>query len=308
MKTINIFGKTISATALALILIAGIGSAALLTYYGTITATVNVQQSILLDGLSWPNSQVTDTISEPAPGGEKFCFEHTLTNQMSVRGTVDFDSSCSPDCSGITKEYRDLFSKKTFDSIGDVHAKITKENLSEYVLWTFNITDIAPHYGVGLVISTESTNPIPAYQIYFAEWGDKNWHYQDYGSDLGGVYCGWETGVDVVCAGGICANGIVATGNENGNIFTIKIPKSKLGHSGADFGWASQVRTTLLGKYPNWTPWCGFVWVTESTVGSSLTPPISIPSKTTKDFYICYDFAQNIAPTTYTIVTAIKPA
>jgi hypothetical protein len=311
-KKVTILGKSIPAIAIALLLIGGLASAGLLNYYGMITGTATVKQSVTLDGMqcTGPNGEgctVSDGIGTLTPGGERFCFEHHLKNDASVPAKVNLGlTGCTPDCVGVTTTYNNLFAKETFDSLGDVHAKIYKEDWSEDILWTFNITDPSDHYGVGLVINGDSDNT-PEFQVYFAEFGDKEWHYQDYGQDLGGPYCGWETGIDVVCPGGVCFNGIVATGSETGNIFTIKIPKNKLGYNGATFGWASQVRTTLLGKYPDWTPWCGFVWETESTVGSPFTPPITLAPEEIKDFYTCYGFAINIAPGTYTMTTGIVP-
>jgi len=313
MRKLRILGKEIPVIVVVSVLLIGVGSATLLTYYGTITANVNVQQSILLDNLAWPASQVTDTIPEQAPGGEKFCFEHTLKNQMSVAGTVNFDSSCTPDCAGITKSYYNSFGTlgpfNTVNQPGSgqvnpnfAHGQIYKTDLSQFILWTFYLNDTnpnGPQYGVGLVISSDSSTPI--FQVYIADWSDGLWHYQDYGATC------WS-GADVVCPSGVCANGIVATGTKTGKTFTIKVPKTLLGGIGSQFGWASQLRTNLLGVYPAWTPWCGpFVWETESTVGNALTPPVSIPSKTTKDFYICYSFAPAIAPGTYTITTGIVP-
>ena len=102
-KSIQIFGKTIPVWLLAGLLSVGLGSAALLTYYGTITTSVNVEQSILLDGkdVKTGSLSVSDVIAEDAPGGEKFCFKHTLTNQMSVAGDVKLETSISGPCAGL---------------------------------------------------------------------------------------------------------------------------------------------------------------------------------------------------------------
>ena len=92
MKKINIFGKSIPAAIVALLVMSTFGAAALLTYYGQITTTVNVEQSILLDGEPW-NYEIIHTIPEAAPGGEEFCFKHTLENKMSVEGEVVFETT-----------------------------------------------------------------------------------------------------------------------------------------------------------------------------------------------------------------------
>jgi len=49
-RRIKILGKTISGTTLAFLLMTVIGSATLLTYYGTLVGTVTVEQSVKVDG------------------------------------------------------------------------------------------------------------------------------------------------------------------------------------------------------------------------------------------------------------------
>ncbi len=101
MKKITLFGRTIPALVAVLVTI-GLASAGLLTYYGMVVATVDVKQSILLDEQDY-TAPITDGPFHPAPGGEKFCFKHWLKNQMSVEGTVEFDSEVTGPCSGLEK-------------------------------------------------------------------------------------------------------------------------------------------------------------------------------------------------------------
>jgi len=50
MKTINILGRTVPiALVIAMVLMAGIAAAAVLTFYGQIEGTVTAQQAILVD-------------------------------------------------------------------------------------------------------------------------------------------------------------------------------------------------------------------------------------------------------------------
>jgi hypothetical protein len=308
-KKVTIFGKNISAVLLALVAVAGLASAGLLTIYGRIVGTATVEQSVKLDGNQctpdYTDCTVQETIPEAAPGGEKFCFEHHLTNDASVSTDVNLQTSCVPECDGITISYYNSFGTVgPFNTVAQpgvgepfAHGQITKTDLSESIKWTFTITDQSDHYGVGLVIDSNNDGT-PDYQIYFAEFGDKQWHYQPYGDTC------WS-GQDTTTL----PDGVVVTGDKTGQIFTIEIPKTLLGGIGAQFGWMSQVRTNLLGVYPNWTPWCGpFVWESESTVGLKISNPITLQSKTTKDFYTCYDFPINIAPGAFTITTDVAPA
>ena len=103
---IRFFGKTIPVFTITLLMLIGVGSAALLTYYGQITGSATVQQSILIDGQDY-TATITHTV-DGAPGGKIFCYKHKLTNQMSVPGAVKFETSYSPDGDGITTIYYDL--------------------------------------------------------------------------------------------------------------------------------------------------------------------------------------------------------
>lgn len=109
-KSVKILGRTIPVAVLALLLISGIGMAALLTYYGTITTRVDVEQIILVDGHDWNVPIETETIPEAAPGGEEFCYLHKIKNKASIDVPIDFKMSCTdtgdqtPEiCEGITE-------------------------------------------------------------------------------------------------------------------------------------------------------------------------------------------------------------
>ena len=50
MRKLRILEREVSVVVVAVLLMAGLGSAGLLTYYGQVSATINVQQAIVLDG------------------------------------------------------------------------------------------------------------------------------------------------------------------------------------------------------------------------------------------------------------------
>ena len=76
---------------LGLATIVGTVSAAVLTYYGRITGTVNVRQSVLVDGLAIPNSKdMTYTFN--GVGGGTYTSYHWLMNQAPVPAIVRMDT------------------------------------------------------------------------------------------------------------------------------------------------------------------------------------------------------------------------
>jgi len=90
MKSVKIFGKSISVLAIVGIISMGMVSAALLDYYGRITADVEVQQAVLLDGVDYNYGDISETPSG-APG--IICGDtHNLRNNADVKIIVSLDS------------------------------------------------------------------------------------------------------------------------------------------------------------------------------------------------------------------------
>ncbi len=132
MKKINIFGKQISAIILGLTLMAALASAGLLTYFGMITGTAEVSQSVTLDnkqcGGSFPECIVEGAWNGATTAGNTIIDAHNLSNNAEVPATVDFNTTCensigadslSPStdeyidwathCDGITTRYVEYF-------------------------------------------------------------------------------------------------------------------------------------------------------------------------------------------------------
>jgi uncharacterized protein YfaP (DUF2135 family) len=131
-------------------------------------------------------------------------------------------------------------------TVGNVSATITKTNGAAGVTFDIVIHTTGPHYGAGLAIGTSADYPNASFQVYFADFSDQQWHYQDYGT-------GWN-GPDTTTL----PTGYSVSGNASGNTFSITVPYSALGGSGVPYYWSLQVRTNLLGRYPeNWIPWSG---------------------------------------------------
>lgn len=107
MKTIKLFGKTVPIFLLIGILCAGgMGSAALLTYYGITTTTVTVAQSVTTN---MPSTLTYAVIA----GDTKTDGPYSLVNHANVPVTVKFATTYSPDGDGITTTYRGILDLTT---------------------------------------------------------------------------------------------------------------------------------------------------------------------------------------------------
>lgn len=106
-QKVTVFGKQVSVVVLALVAMAGMASAGLLSFYGMITGTAIVAQSVKLDGMSCnegcSDTDVTSGVAGSQIGGD----DHALTNaNPDVHAVVSLDStptSCpNEDCEGLT--------------------------------------------------------------------------------------------------------------------------------------------------------------------------------------------------------------
>ena len=84
--------KKMVLVALALILCVGIVSAAVLDYYGRIIATVNVAQAVVLDGKTYPDLDIPETVSGTA-GSTFYGAYHWLRNDAGTWILVELTST-----------------------------------------------------------------------------------------------------------------------------------------------------------------------------------------------------------------------
>lgn len=333
--------KKIVLVALALILCVGIVSAALLEYYGRIITTAIVKQSVLVDGQDYTDI-IQDIIPVDVPGGETFCFKHTLTNLASVPATVNFETIYSavdlngewmnPD--GVTATYYEplgyIYNTEIPINGSNSPLVVTVEDGDCNVTWTFDFPVEGwtgnGNLNVGLIIALDGDGKGPAFQIHnndgtTKDYPDGTWLYSPWGPTITDGWFGWHSGdtnTPVTALDWVEASG-VRKGQGTDGILTITINKDKLCE---DFHWAASP-TVGSGFY---TPVydvtmqipSAFVWNTpivnmsipnyeDASLLGAVTS-MTIPSGETIDFYICYSFEIAIESGTYTITTTVKPA
>jgi len=317
---------------LAIVLLVGIVSAAVISYFGQIQMTATVNQAVLLDGQDITEMPIEQT--ETVAGGESFLRHHWLQSQTSVPVELEFDTAFSPALTNdeITVSYLKStgYSKpvKTAEYDGTTYYPIdvTVEDVGDWIQWTFdffayNSTPMEGngHFAGAVIISFDGSTP--AFQIHDNDgvcdafsWG--TWLYSPYDPTGGGWYGwhtseeAWNTRVDEIWW-------IEATGardfsaNPEGK-FVVKIHKTKLD---ATFHWA--VYANQFGFYhPNNGYSCypaDFIWGTneifeQATILEEITSPFTLYPGERLDFYIKYEFAVDIYPGTYTITSTVKPA
>ena len=339
-KKVRFFGKQISVTLLAMLALAGLASAGLLSYYGMVTATTTVNQSILVDGEDY-TATITDEITESAPGGEIFCYKHKLTNQMSVPGSVNFVTTYDPSLtdSEITTTYYDLREKVTG---GDNDVSCTEYTITQRGQMVFRGTNLTSDGNGGYVGRIPA---LCAFDVYAKEgscayvegyYGTGDWNCEGpdtftvgyYGSEVkdaypsqqgGGPWGSWYD-PDVADAPTVPYYlNLNSDGTWNIEAFG-KTPYEGIINwdtnialeTGQDWSvqWTWGTEYIQLG-HPAWeleiTEESGTYTVVMTPVGVSTTS-MTLQSGESAEFAICYEFAKAIEPGSYTITTEVQPA
>lgn len=322
MKTKRkILGIPIALFVVGVLIVGGV-SAALLTYFGIITTTANVEQAVTLLG------DETHTIPEAAPGGESFCFLHKLRNDASVDIGVGIEMSCSKDalpddCGGITAAVHEVPETRTlnlcakdstaWECISGATATLTFDPVSPTFKGTLTTTgldsieyaliyypdqedrfDPSKWNGAGGIVITTFMGVVT--DLAFDEELDTNLPYgTDWNKDPSPDYCNNNNGFDsyVHCKG------------------------AKI--------WIVPVNDLTSGDLPLAT-WNPTAWLFEEDLivyvdcdedignfavdmekGDS-TITLMTKSREKTPMLICYDFDVAIAPGTYTITTNIVPS
>jgi len=301
-----------------------------LNYYGMIAGTVDVKQSVLVDG---GNYLQPNTYNGSLVAGSTIVSAHTLYNQAEVPATVKFETSYDPEPIpeeeyGITTTYWEPVEYTKTVTTSDpmsIPATITVEDIGDSMEWTIDIDmDNAPisngHIAYALVISRDNVHP--AFQVHsndgtdaLYDWGTHL--YSEWGPE-GTGYHGWHTGWDGT--GDRTANnvpvddieGVTATGERDVSVntegvFTVTISKDMLG---PEFSWAVQIMAdTSDTHYPEaWTPWSGDASEFEKAIlAEELPEELTLQPGDTLDFVIVNHFDVALVPGTYTITTRVVP-
>jgi len=238
-------------------------------------------------------------------GGESFCKPHWLTSQTSVPVELQFVTTYSPPLidDEITVKYYAMGTSTTWHVVPTsvpfdyVKAYVTKTDKAGSVEFKVEIVPDAPHYGMGIAISTSRSTI--GFQVWYKEYdpSDYGWHYEAYGT-------GWGAEPEYH----LPYLGITATGDYAGKVFIVDIPIGLLGGCGAEYYFAIQFRTNLLGTYPVgldlWAQTSAINFAS-AIVGTEITGPFTLQPMKRLDFYICYKFAVGIYPYIYTITTTV---
>ena len=333
-KQVTILRRSVSVTAITLLLIAGLASAGLLTYYGKITTTVTTQQAIKLDGKQcdpdYDACTVTDIISEPAPGGETFCFKHWIENQASVDIPVKFDTAYIPELTNgeiKTKIYKiNPTTTLTLENKDPNNWNVISDSTSA----TLVFDTVNKNFTYSLM-ATGLQSDIEYKLIYYADFAPprfSNWGGNNPGALIATVMTDGSGNINV---SGIVNLDMNLPSSPDWNINPN--PDYCLNHDEYDnYLHCKGAKIWLIPstdyddtnkKLTTWNP-SNYLFETDLVTyfdcdlgvesylagmgGTIVTGNLTTVSKQNLPILVCYDFAIDIKPGTYTITTEIKPA
>lgn len=332
MKKLSLITKQLVVIIVALALMAGIGGAAILNYYGTIKNTVEVHQSIILDGQEcYPEQEDCmqfDEVWEESPGGERFCFKHYLDNRASVPASVEFETECesnvTKNCEGIeTTIYELPMTTKIILENKDKDWKIIEDERQA----NLSFITVKPTFN-WLLSATGMEKETEYALLYYADFDPR---FDSWGGNNPGAYIATVTSDN---------NGnILDSGSKDLNMNIPASPDWNINPSpnycdynngyddyvhcaGAKFWLVPAEDYNIdLKKVTKWEK-DRFLFETDLAVyfdcdlgveyylaemAGEETTEMTIPSRVKTPILTCYDFAIDIKPDTYTITTWVIP-
>jgi hypothetical protein len=305
----------------------GLVSASLLTYFGKITTTAEVEQAVTLLGAS------EHTIPEAAPGGESFCFLQKIRNDASIDVPLEFVTDCGKDgmeddCGGITSTVHEVPDMRVLE-LDNKDSEWTRIN--DGISGTLSFDPVKPTFDYELSVS--GMQPSTGYAlIYYADYDPRfdNWGGDNPGkviatfvTDEFGDYSSGEQSVEL---------GINMPTGDDWNI--APVPNYCDYHNGIDDYlhckgakiWVVPVSDLTDGTslpLVAWNP-SEYLFETDLVVysdcdmepmGFAVDMEIQVPitgitvdTKSTTPILTCYAFDVAIAPGSYVITTDVVPA
>lgn len=313
MKKVKVLGKTVPVLVLVLLGV-GLVSATLLTYFGTITTTANVEQAVTLIG------NTEHTIPEAAPGGEEFCFFHKIKNDASVDILVGFETT--PAYEGVTTGVHEVPETTTL-TLCEKNPVTWQCNSGATATLEFDTVNTR----FKGTLTTTGLDSVDYALIYYPDQEDR------FASDK------WNgAGGEVITTFTGDQTGLVIDEELNMNLpketdwNRYPSPDYCSNHNGFDNYnhckgaklWIVPVNDLTSGDLPliTWNPTAWLfetdlivysdcdkypMWFTVDMVKGDLITELTTKTKSLTPMLICYDFNTAIAPGTYVINTKIVP-
>ena len=142
-KKVNVFGKKLPVFAILLVGMAVMVSAALITYWGTITGLVIISQGLILDGGTWdvPIEKTWDSFTSLE--AMTFVSAHNLKNTADVNAEVELVKTCTPNtCNAVDEPSVNYYTPSMASIIAGADRLVATQNTDGG--WEWNNPDTIP--------------------------------------------------------------------------------------------------------------------------------------------------------------------
>lgn len=290
-------------------------TATILTYFGVVTGTANVNQSITIDGNGY---DVATTWESDLVAGKTLVHKHMLSNN--AEKDIDVNIGTYGVASGVvTNNYEILgyYYEEDLDSVAP--AKITVIDLGESVAWHIDFDETDPafnngHAQVALMIGQDGEIQ---YQIHsndgtVSSYPFGTWLFSPYDTtlDSGCAWNGWHTSCYNIPVSDF--NSIISIGERDivdnpDAVYQITVDKGML--DSEEFEWMLYLggnSGTFLNTAAGWSDNDTSHYYT-ATIGEKIVNPLNVRLKSDVDILVEHEFDAALAPGTYTLTTEVVP-
>lgn len=127
---VEIAGRSVSVLLLLGVFLAGSGGAALLTSFGTVSGSANIDQAFTVDGNTGQNAQVQENVA--LTGGESVVTNHRFNNTLNRSMEINVTSDAPKELSLKYRFVDDLVATTEYRNFEDDQANITGDMKSEF--------------------------------------------------------------------------------------------------------------------------------------------------------------------------------
>jgi len=223
-------------------------SAAVLTFYGKIATTVNVEQAVTLTGGDCADNICPEDAGTMYSGDTLVSDVYTLTNLADTPRDVDLATTYNPGVASgeIVTTYLQVI-PYSFNELVDIEGSaydldVTVTEDGDWMVFTFDfpVEEFTGdgNLNVGLIIATGGEGNGPSFQIHNNDGADSaypfgDWLMSPWGPTINDGWMGWHSGDTNTPVTSL--SWVEATGNRNvphnNGVMEIRIKKSELGES-----------------------------------------------------------------------------
>ncbi|MFB6116726.1 MAG: hypothetical protein ABEK10_04425, partial [Candidatus Nanosalina sp.] len=127
---VEVAGRSVSVLVLLAVFLAGSGGAALLSTFGTVSGSANINQAFTVDGKTGQGAEVVETVA--LTGGESVVTNHNFRNNLNQTVGINVTSMAPEELSLSYRFVDNLVATTEYSNFDDEQANVTGNMTSEF--------------------------------------------------------------------------------------------------------------------------------------------------------------------------------